>query len=135
MFTSVSDAYFAGKGALGGFKEFTEFVTDSLFWNPSSGRTAQTYGQVWNQRVTSISLPDSKLSPVSLAQGPTADGLVWFGMEGVILANLVLAISALILGRLLTSGTLSSVFVMTIVGSNVFFEAGIIQLARLLESS
>lgn len=132
LFTSVSDAYFAEKGALGGFKEFMEFVTDSLFWNPSSGRTAQTYGQVWNQRVTSISLPDSKLSPVSLAQGPTADGWVWFGMEGIILANLVLAISVLILGRLLTSGTLSSVFVMTIVGSNVFFEAGIIQLARLL---
>jgi len=132
LFTSVSDAYFAGKGALGGSKEFMELVTDSLFWNPSSGRIAQSYGQVWNQRVTSISLPDSKLSPVSLAQGPTADGWVWFGMKGVILVNLVFAISVLILGRLLSSGTLSSVFAMTIVGSNVLFEAGIIQLARLL---
>ena len=131
LFTSVSDAYFAGNGALGGFKEFMEFVTNSLLWNPSSGRIEQTYGQVWNQRVTSISLPDSKLSPVSLAQGPTADGWVWFGIEGVILVNLVFAISVLILGRLLSSGTLSSVFAMTIVGSNVLFEAGIIQLARL----
>lgn len=132
LFTSVSDAYFAGRGALGGFKDFIVLVANSLFWNPSSGPNPQSYGQIWNQRVTSISLPDAKLSPVSLAQGPTADGWVWFGIEGVLLVNFVLAISLLILGRLLSSGNLSGVFVMTMVGSNVLFEAGIIQLVRLL---
>jgi hypothetical protein len=132
LYSSVSDAYFAGKGALGGFREFMSYIFNSLLWNPSSGRIAQTYGQVWNQRVTSISLPDSQLSPVSLAQGSTADGWVWFGLKGVIFFNFIFGISVVIMGRLLSSGSLSAIFAMAVVGSNVFFEAGIIELTRLL---
>jgi len=134
LFTAVSDAYLAGQGALGGLNEFTKFVADSLLWNPSSGRTDLSYGQLWNQRVTSITNPEARFSPVSLAQGPTADGWIWFGWEGVLLVNLVFAFSLLFLGKLLSSGTTLSMFAMTIVASNVFFEAGIIQLARLCNS-
>lgn len=132
LFNSVSDAYFAGRGALGGFDQFVRYSIDSLLWNPSTGRIEQSYGQIWNQRVTSISLPDAKFSKVSLAQGTTADGWVWFGMKGVVIFNIVFAISVIILGKFLSNSLTSGIFAMSVIGSNVFFESGILQLFRLL---
>lgn len=129
QFARVTDAYYAGEGILGGYGEWLHHVLVSLEWNPSSGRNSISFGQQWNQQVTYASVPGSRLSSVSLAQGMIGEGWIWNGFISLILECLLMGALFYFVGQLLEGRTTAVITAFGVIGNSTIFEAGTVQVA------
>ncbi len=129
QFARVTDAHFAGSGALGGGKSWLIYILKSLEWNPSSGRYSLSFGQIWNQSVTNVSIPGSRLSSVSLAQGMIAEGIIWNGFASLVIECLIFAGLFIWVGKLLEKGPIAVVLSFTLIANGSLFETGLVDFA------
>lgn len=135
QFARVGDSYYANQNTLGSFSNWWNFIIESLKWNPSSGRTAISFGQIWNQQVTNQSIYGSRFSNVSLAQGPIAEGYVWNGVSSVLLECAIVAFLFLVVARSLRGSVYEIFFAFGVIGNGRIFENGTVALAAGISST
>ena len=73
----------------------------SLYWNPLDGRHETSFGKLWNQQVTSVSVPGARFSSVSLAQGMIGEGIIWKGLVSLVIECGLMALIFNLVGKLL----------------------------------
>ena len=127
QFARVADSYFAESGTFGGLQSWFVYILNSLEWNPGSGRSEASFGQVWNQLITAQTIPGARLSSVSLAQGMIAEGYVWVGFWSLILECLLLSAVFICIGRFLGKGAFHLVLAFGLIGNGTILEMGVIQ--------
>lgn len=127
-FARVTDAVFAEPTSLGGVGSWFKTALSQFFWNPSSGRTAISFGGQWNDLVTNQSIPSSYLSSVSLSANMIAEGLIWRGFSSLIVECILIALLFNWLGQLLEKGLLSSFFAFGIISNMTLFEIGLVSI-------
>jgi len=135
QFARVTDAIFAGPNPLGSYKSWVVYMSNKLFWNPNSGRTELSFGQEWNQLVTNQSIPGSRLSNVSLAQGMIAEGFIWSGFTSLIIECLMLALIYMWVGRLMDGRPINRIFAFGLIANSSIFEMGIVQFSSILSNT
>jgi hypothetical protein len=135
QFARVTDAIFAGPNPMGSYKSWVEYISNKLFWNPNSGRTELSFGQEWNQLVTNQSIPGSRLSNVSLAQGMIAEGFIWSGFTSLIIECLTLALIYMWVGRLMDGRPINRIFAFGLIANSSIFEMGIVQFSSILSNT
>jgi hypothetical protein len=127
QFARVTDSYFAESGTFGGLQSWITYILKSLEWNPGSGRSETSFGQVWNQLITAQTIPGARLSSVSLAQGMIAEGYVWIGFWSLILECFMLSAVFICIGRCLEKRALYLIFAFGLIGNGTILEMGVIQ--------
>lgn len=135
QFARVTDAIFAGPNPMGSYKSWVEYISNKLFWNPNSGRTELSFGQEWNQLVTNQSIPGSRFSNVSLAQGMIAEGFIWSGFTSLIIECLMLALIYMWVGRLMDGRPINRIFAFGLIANSSIFEMGIVQFSSILSNT
>jgi hypothetical protein len=135
QFARIADVHFAASNSLGGIDSWFLYFLNNLMWNPDGGRSAATFGQIWNQLVTNQTIPGARLSDVSLAQGMIAEGLVWSGTASLIVECLILSCVFIWISRLTEKGPLSLVLAFSLLGNAAIFEMGLVQFAADLSGS
>ena len=135
QFARIADAHFANPSALGGFGSWIQYVVYYLKWKPSSGRTTLSFGQNWNELVTEQSVPGSRLSNVSLAQGMVAEGLIWNGLASLIVECLLFSVIFIFIGTMLERGPLPVLMAFGLIGNGSLFENGSIGFVSLLSGT
>ena len=135
QFARVTDAIFAGPNPLGSYKSWVVYISNKLSWNPNSGRTELSFGQEWNQLVTNRSIPGSRLSNVSLAQGMIAEGFIWSGFTSLIIECLMLALIYIWAGRLMDGRPINRIFAFGLIANSSIFEMGIVQFSSILSNT
>jgi hypothetical protein len=125
---SAVEALLAGNGSFGNFESFIQILKTNVLWQPGSGRTDITYGQLWNLKITAQTIPYAQYSKVSLSQSMAADGWIWAGIIGVIAFSIIYALFVLLLGNLLESSSLKQIFGFAILSIPLTFETGLISL-------
>jgi hypothetical protein len=135
QFPRVADAYFSVDHPLGSYVNWFRLVVLNLEWNPLNGRTASSFGQIWNQFVTNQSLVGARFSKVSLAQGPIAEGYVWDGIFSMILECIIIALIFIVVSRALDGTILNAIFGIGMIGNGRVFENGIIGIAGTTSST
>jgi hypothetical protein len=135
QFSRVADAIFVGPSPLGSFNSWIAYLVNGLVWNPNSGRTELSFGQEWNQLVTSQSIPGSRLSSVALSQGMIAEGLIWSGMTSLIIECLIFALIFIWAGRLMDAQPINRIFAFGLIANSTIFEMGTVQFSSALSST
>ena len=135
IFKATTDAVLAGSGTLGGVNELISMLLSALNWNPDSGRTESSYGQIWNQLVTSKSFFGANESSVSLATGFTADGWIWGGALGVIIFSALHGLIIKYVASMMSAGIFVSTVAFGLITTNNFYETGLVGFFSLLSSS
>ena len=135
QFARVGDAYFANQHTLGSFFSWWKFIIQSLQWNPSSGRSELSFGQIWNQQVSNQSIYGSRFSNVSLAQGPIAEGYVWNGVTSMLIECAIVALIFVVVGRFLAGSVYGVMFAFGVIGNGRLFENGTVALAAGISSA
>jgi hypothetical protein len=135
QFSRVTDAYFSVDHPLGSYANWLKLVVSNLEWNPLSGRTASSFGQIWNQIVTNQSIAGARFSKVSLAQGPIAEGYVWNGIFSMVLECIIVVLIFIIVSRALDGRILSVLFGLGVIGNGRIFENGTIGIAATTTST
>lgn len=135
QFPRVTDAYFANGNPLGSYLSWLKFIGSSLEWNPTSGRTALSFGQIWNQQVSNQSIPGARFSNVSLAQGAIAEGYIWGGMTSMLLESAIVAFLFILISRSLNGSIYSVFFAIGMIGNGRVFENGSVTLAAVFSST
>jgi hypothetical protein len=129
QFARIVDVFFAAPQSLGGFGSWGKYLAKSFEWNPSTGRSDLSFGQQWNQLVTNQSIPGTRLSDVSLAQGMIGEGLIWSGFNSLILECSIFSLIFIWIGKLLDRGPLSNLVAFGLIGNAVIFESGLVSFA------
>ena len=96
-------------------------------WNPTSGREENSFGHLWNQKVTNVSVPGARFSPVSLAQGMIGEGLIWKGLVSLVVECGLMALIFNLVGKLLDRDFVSAVTALALIGNGTIFESGVVQ--------
>jgi hypothetical protein len=135
QFSRVADVHFASPNPFGGLSSWSAYFLKNLMWNPASGRSELSFGQEWNQLVTNQSIPGSRLSSVSLAQGMIAEGLVWAGFTSLVIECIFMSCVFVWVGTLLQKSSLSVFLAFGLVGNATIFEMGSVQFAEVFSSS
>ena len=130
QFARITDAHLAAENSLGGYHSWFTYFIKALAWNPSTGRSELSFGQTWNQLVTNQSIPGSRLSKVSLAQGMVGEGYIWGRYDTLIVEALFFSAVFIILARLLDGKSLSVILAFCVIANGSFFETGTIGVAN-----
>jgi hypothetical protein len=130
QFARITDAHLAAESSLGGYSSWLTYFIRGLAWNPSSGRSELSFGQTWNQLVTNQSIPGSRLSSVSLAQGMVGEGYIWGRYDTLVIEALFFSVAFMIIARLLNGHALSVLVAFCIIANCSFFETGTIGVAN-----
>ena len=96
-------------------------------WNPTSGREENSFGHLWNQKVTNVSVPGARFIPVSLAQGMIGEGLIWKGLVSLVVECGLMALIFNLVGKLLDRDFVSAVTALALIGNGTIFESGVVQ--------
>jgi hypothetical protein len=134
MFPRVVDAVFA-QGSLGGLSSWLNWILDSLRWNFTSGRQERSFGEIWNQNVSAISIAGAGQSRVSVAQGMIAESYMWLGFFSLVVGSVLMALVFVFVGRLLDGSNISAFFAFTLIAHSTLFESGLVQFASSLSAS
>lgn len=135
QFPRIVDAQLASDLNFHGFSNWISEIGKFLSWNPSSGRTDSTFGQIWNTQITSQSVPNAELSKVSLAQGFIADGILWNGYYSLIIEACGFALIYLYLAMRL-AGNLGKVYLaFCLISNGALFESGSVAMAALISGA
>lgn len=135
QFARITDAISAEPNTLGSYKSWLSYLMKALQWNPNSGRKDLTFGQEWNQLVTNQSVPGSRMSTVSLAQGMIAEGLIWDGLISLVIECLLFSFLFIWIGKLLTGLPISRFLAFTLISNGSFFETGTVGFASTLSGA
>jgi hypothetical protein len=135
QFSRVTDVFSAQAHSMGGYLAWFQYALKSLEWNPVSGRNELSFGQNWNQLVTSQSITGSNLSQVSLAQGMIAEGLIWKGLASMIVECALMALLAAMVIALLERSDIALVFSFGVIANMALFEAGLISTLGFISSA
>ena len=135
QFARVTDVYFASPNPMGSYRSWFNHLLLYLQWNPGQGRTSVSFGQEWNQLVTTHSISGARFSNVSLVQGMIGEGLVWAGFVSLILECVVIAVIFIWIGKLLDRGPLSVVFAFGLISNATVFEMGLVQFSGIFSGS
>jgi hypothetical protein len=135
QFARVVDAQMAASNSLGGFRGWVDYFASALQWNPSSGRNDASFGQIWNQLITSQSIPGAQLSRVSLAQGMIAEGLIWGGLLSLVIECLVFSIIFIAIGNMLDGKMFGVVSAFCLISNATIFETGTVGFGSILNSA
>ena len=133
-FTRVVDAIYA-QGKLGGYKSWLAYVLQSLSWNPSEGRNETSFGQIWNRKISEVSVPGSRESPVSTAQGMIAEGYIWSGFTSLIIECIVCSFIFVMVGKYLEGNFYRIIFGFSLIDNFTLFESGLVQFSAALSGS
>jgi len=135
QFARVVDAKMAVQNSLGGFHDWILYFVSAVEWNPSSGRSDASFGQIWNQLITSQSVPGARLSQVSLAQGMIAEGIIWNGYVSLLMECAFFSLIFLVIGKLLNGNTYGVLSAFCLMSNATVFETGTIGFASILNSA
>jgi hypothetical protein len=129
QFARITDAHLAAENSLGGYRSWFTYFVKAFAWNPTSGRSELSFGQTWNQLITNQSIPGSRLSTVSLAQGMAGEGYIWGKYDTLIVAAIFFSAFFIVLARLLDGNSLFVLVAFCVLANCSFFETGTIGVA------
>jgi len=124
LLSSLTDAFYAGKGAWLSTTDYIREVFSAFFWN--YGFEGLNFGARWAIEISSKSISGNAYTGVSLSQGPIAEGYIIAGVLGSAIVTTLIVFLTLLLCEKSYSGRFVSFLAVDMFAKNSLFEQGLV---------